>query len=246
MNHAMKRFGYFLGLPISVLCMLLSPVSSHAIPSLGVPPTSGGIYYGPSEPYLAYFYQFNVDPFSGDPGFSMPPSGGSLTVWFGFDDGFSPGEYDIDIYLLTSSPSGDDFTFNGVDFTSHNATHQADGYKDADGSTSGVQYYGVNLGDINDGGWSLAPAGSPFNDGASMEFYFFTGTIVYSGFNLGEDWMFAMADVGGFPGVFDNGMDAFSPKTTSSSYPVPESSTMLLLGSGLIALIGFREKVRRN
>ena len=56
--------------------------------------------------------------------------------------------------------------------------------------------------------------------------------------NLGGEFILADGSIGPNGGGTDF---IFSPKTTSTT--VPEPATMLLLGSGLLGLAGFRKKI---
>jgi hypothetical protein len=68
----------------------------------------------------------------------------------------------------------------------------------------------------------------------SNDFYFLTGIIEYTDFEPG-DWVFA----------YINNPGEKSPKTASVSV-VPEPSTALLIGTGLIGLGVFRRRLRKS
>ncbi len=198
-----------------MLCsaFLLMGTTASAIPNLGVAPGAPG--------------DLGLDTASYD-GFPMPTSGGSLTIWYGNNSG---GSLDLssDIWLLTTSANGNDFSFNGADF----------GPKDAFANASyQTPIYGVNLGNAN----SWTPFSSPNTTFYSYEFggknfRYLNGNLDTGllGAEIG-DWMYAVLDNGG---KILGG--EFSPKTTSSN-AVPEPTTMLLLGAGLVGLAGFGRK----
>ncbi|MEW6669604.1 MAG: PEP-CTERM sorting domain-containing protein [Thermodesulfobacteriota bacterium] len=262
-----KKFLHLLVLPLLLLGLMLYASPAQAIPSLGVAPSADnpGVYFGTvsggsdgqvewDAEYLSYFVTGALPLPTGftDPGFSMPFSGEDLTVWWGFNQGF-PDEIikGTDVWLLTNSPYGDNFTFGTQDFVQLKSGGQIDGYQRLSfGSYSG--YYGVNLGDVKDllANWVLqvdpGDGSNPFDTPSSREFYFNTGELIYPDFNYGTDWMFAV--VGNYSPLGGLIPLNFSPKTTSSSYenPVPEPATMLLLGSGLIGLAGFRRRMRKQ
>ena len=77
--------------------------------------------------------------------------------------------------------------------------------------------------------------GYEFGEGGKV-FYVRTGELITSPDIQIGDWMYVVIE--------GNSVDAFSPKTTSS-HATSERATMLLLGSGLIGLAGFRKKFKK-
>jgi hypothetical protein len=209
---------------ILLSCFIFFPVSSFAIPILGVAPGepgSGGVYFGPTPSPSSYQWVFADTFVGGTDGFAMPSNGGLLSIWYGSNNG-SPNLNDK-LWLATTSAAGDGFTFGGSDFSRHNELSVAS-YKE--------NVYALDLGTINNpniGTWERLTAGE-FGTG-KKEFYVLTLPIEYSGFEA-EDWMYAA--------VANSPVSAFSPKTTSAT--APEPGTMILLGTGLVGLAGLGRK----
>jgi hypothetical protein len=160
-------------------------------------------------------------------GFAMPSSGGLLSIWYGSNRG-SP-DRNKDIWIATTSAGGGDFKFGGTPFGLEPDNNLAvASYKE--------DVYGLYLGTLNNpnpliGEWKELNVGE-FGTG-KKEFYVLTAEIEYSNFVAG-DWMYAA--ITGSP------VSDFSPKTTSSTNsvpPVPEPSTILLFGTGIIGLAGW-------
>jgi hypothetical protein len=185
--------------------------TAMAIPNLGVAPGA------PGDPGLA---TASFD------GFPMPTSGGSLTIWYGNNSG---GALDLasNIWLLTTSANGDDFSFSvGGDFSSHPEFAVASYH---------TPIYGVNLGNAST--WGSLNQTFYSYEFAGKNFLYLNGDLDTGllGAEVG-DWMYAVLDNGG---KILGG--EFSPKTTSSQ-AVPEPTTMALLGFGLVGLAGFGRK----
>ncbi len=239
----MKKFTIFLALFFSVF-IFGSP--AWAIPSLGVATSTYNNQDPTGQEYVDVFALNDVSLYP-EQGFVWDGSE-LLTIWVGQDNGIpNSGPLDLaaweyaEVFLVTNSEAGDDFSFNGDDFESWTYT-QIDGYHRT--GTGADTYYRVSLGFLS--GWS--DLDDPAFPG---QWYQTTGSLVAPGFLGGQtDWLFAVADFDGLGGIdFDISGGEFSPKTTSAFgdlTPVPEPTTMLLLGSGLICLAGFRRRFKKS
>lgn len=148
---------------------------------------------------------------------------------FGFDFSFDGGN----TFITGPGESGSSLTFDS--FTPNAALgFSYDPFFDSDGDTiSG--FLGPLDPDVSGTGINL-------------------GTFEFTAFALAQETIYLGADdigspfstEGLVPGFTAISFDSFLPNTaTASAAPVPEPTTMLLLGTGLVGITGFRKKQRK-
>lgn len=230
MTQVFKKKAILYGILVFVFILGLSP-AAQAVPSLGV--GTGTVNCTGATSYWQCF-SGNSASGSGE-SFAIPSSGtvGGVTVWSNI--------YGTNTWLLAEPAIGDfSFTIGGTTLNSISvaAIDPVSSYMSP--------FQGINLGQI-DGTFTWFELPNPFEP---IGFQGLTGTLTYSGTNVVGSWLFLVADIKNnyenpsSPFLFTGkDHDQFSPKTTSAT-GVPEAGALLLFGTGLAGLVGYR-RVRR-
>ncbi len=221
---------------LAAAAALVFSSTAWAIPTLGV--ASDGIYYGPCDSYLMEFATSCDNSYGedGDPhGFAME-SGDTVYLWITDNNGGGDELWNSDLHLLTDQ---DDLT--NVAFTTGDGTYNINNLLTTPNINGYyLDYLDGNVGDTGgDSGWTLFTEGA-FGGGSKT--YVLEGTLTFDGELDNLHHFFTYLDLDD-DGLFDNGQERHSPKTTSGvGTNVPEPGTLLLMGAGLMGAAILRRR----